>query len=292
MKSDWWPQITVDVLESDLAVFFGNQKRIPIIRDEDEIECDWEIVESDDFEMAETKYDSLRKLDDQFKSQRGRIVQLQFSMCCGTFSMLMADAELGNASVDRFSPLNFCFSATESASIVALDVSMAVKSHVADFLSDSSAFLMQDTKDIQRDSVCLNGRIFVGSECGGYQTILDAVVGCIGAAGLHKDDEWEDIETLGQVILSLANRTFSGGIAFEKILGISKGLVSPLSIHAQPLDIIVTKSAAFVRAHTRYGESDDVELEPTKFFDAQLFVEIPLVAMKQNSRAHLFIEIS
>ncbi len=60
MKNSWWPQITVDVVESDLGSFFGNRQRKPMIHEDDEIECDWDIVDFDDFSIERTKYDILR----------------------------------------------------------------------------------------------------------------------------------------------------------------------------------------------------------------------------------------
>jgi len=301
--------VTVDVLESDLKRFFPLEKRQETDRrnsidqeEEDEVECDWEIVSSEASQSYSSKYSQFRDLEKQLGAQRARIDELQLKMCSATFHTLMADVGLHSGNkIDRFSPMNFCFSQTEtfvddySVKVTSFDVSESVKMHASQVFADPNVFLNQDAKDIQRDSVCLNSQLLIGSECGGYQTILEVLVECIGAAGVHADDEWEDIEQVAQVILSLANRTFSGGISFDKVLSLfqEKWLVSPVSNEAEPLDVIVTRASALVRAHTKYAlmPLDDYEGDAKKFVNANLFIEIPLVDVREKSKAHLFIQL-
>ena len=313
-SSAWWPEITVDVIESDIRKFFGNIKpdrgNEMMGQDEDEIECDWEIISSLDNTNHTSRFENFRELEKKMKSQQDRVILLQHSMCSATFNMMMAEMELYPGKINTISPLNFCHDTfcfgeenvdgSIDLTLFGINISKSVQNHASLFLSDPPSFISQDTKDIQRDSVCLNGQLLVGSECGGYSTILDALVECITAGGLHGDDEWEDVETLGQVVLSIANRTFSGGIAFDEILKNFPSLnwlVSPISNEAQPLDIIISGSRAFVRAHTRYlvipGDCQDPEnAEDKRRFDSELFVDIPLVAVTQQSRAHLFIRMT
>jgi hypothetical protein len=303
--TNWWPEVTVDVLESDLKRFFPTEKRQVSehrnsLEEEDEVECDWEIVSSEPSLSYSNKFSKFRNLEKQLGAQRARIDELQLKMCSATFHTLMADVGLHSGNkIDRFSPLNFCFSQTEtffddSVKVTSFDVSESVKMHASQFFADPNVFLSQDAKDIQRDSVCLNSQLLIGSECGGYQTILEVLVECIGAAGVHADDEWEDIEQIAQVILSLANRTFSGGISFDKVLSLfqEKWLVSPVSNEAEPLDVIVTRASALVRAHTKYAlmPLEDYEGDVKKFVNANLFIEVPLVDVRGKSKAHLFIQ--
>lgn len=107
----------------------------------------------------------------------------------------------------------------------------------------------QDAKDINRDTLEVNGLQVFGAQ-GGYQAAVDAVAHALDADGS---------QTQAQLLLSLLNRTTSGFVAFEEVLRLLDGpevVISPESAKARPLELAITCDEHWValgRAHTRYA---------------------------------------
>jgi len=128
----------------------------------------------------------------------------------------------------------------------------------------------QDTKDIGRDIVVVNGHKIVGS-IGGYDAAVAALTGALQEATteelLHSAeqpsrrhaDSWsnEELGRASQLILAALNRTSSGFMAFEEVLRIfdcpDAVVVSPESAAAKPLEAVVLGDVVLGRAHTRYA---------------------------------------
>lgn len=116
-------------------------------------------------------------------------------------------------------------------------------------LSLSKLDCRQDEKDINRDTLEVNGLEVKGAE-GGYHAAVRAIaevldhgrgVGCRAAA---------------QMLLSVLNRTTSGFMAFEEVLKLLEAdvvVISPESASARPLELSIVGGMALGRAHTRYA---------------------------------------
>jgi len=100
----------------------------------------------------------------------------------------------------------------------------------------------QDGKDLQRDSLVLNGEFISGADYG-YKKIVEEVT------------HWCSSEKTAKKILQALNRTFSGGTAFDHVLqtfGTDFVDITPASAEAKPLTVAVSPTAAIGSAHTRY----------------------------------------
>jgi len=101
----------------------------------------------------------------------------------------------------------------------------------------------QDGKDLQRDSMVLNGEFISGAEYG-YARIVEAVT-C-----------WSENENNAKRILQALNRTTSGGTAFDHVLRSFGNFelvnISPASKEAKPLAVAVSNKASIGCAHTQY----------------------------------------
>jgi len=100
----------------------------------------------------------------------------------------------------------------------------------------------QDGKDLQRDSLILNGHLLAGAELG-YQGIVQETM------------RYGTSEKRAKRILQVLNRTFSGGSAFDHVLrcfGSEFVDITPASADAKPLAVAVTKGTSIGSAHTRY----------------------------------------
>lgn len=101
----------------------------------------------------------------------------------------------------------------------------------------------QDGKDLQRDSMILNGEFIAGAEYG-YARIVEAVT------------FWSENENTAKRILQALNRTTSGGTAFDHVLRSFGNFelvnISPASKEAKPLAVAVSNIAAIGCAHTQY----------------------------------------
>ncbi|CAD7935954.1 unnamed protein product [Amoebophrya sp. A25] len=139
----------------------------------------------------------------------------------------------------------------------------------------------QNQKDLQRDTLQVNGRTFCSAQ---YAKIVDFVkseillaeqVG-VSQTGGGATSSYSSLRLANHVLpgpqaagtsidastlvakqlLSRVNRTYSGGLAFEQVLehfGQANGvLVAPDSASAQPLELFCARNVAVGRAHTRY----------------------------------------
>lgn len=120
-------------------------------------------------------------------------------------------------------------------------------------LSLSKLDCRQDEKDINRDTLEVNGLEVKGAE-GGYHAAVRAIAKVLDRGTGRGCSE------AAQMLLSVLNRTTSGFMAFEEVLKLLESdvvVISPESAAARPLELsIVGKTSALTalgRAHTRYG---------------------------------------
>ena len=243
----WWPEITVDVIKSDLVL----TPSFAVEADEEEEVCEWTVKKSE-APLKDTKFDLVRTL---LQDGKRRIERIRFDLAMATFHALALQE--GADLSDIASPLDFC---TPSSSSVVFPSAAADFEQYQSLLAQTDIFsfciadevakqnllppkYQQDVKDLQRDSVCINGQFFCGAECG-YEAILAHLVQLVGEPASRA--------------LSIANRTFSGGVAFDQVMRCfaSDGIVAiaPLSAEAEPLDIVVVpKRGILIRAQTKYA---------------------------------------
>uniref|UniRef100_A0A0G4GDS1 Uncharacterized protein n=1 Tax=Chromera velia CCMP2878 TaxID=1169474 RepID=A0A0G4GDS1_9ALVE len=150
----------------------------------------------------------------------------------------------------------------------------------------------QDVKDLKRDTVVVNGKLFQGSiveydeivkeiseliargvEGGGTEDFPSSSPDKIKAKDKGGNESLiEHADGISRVLLHLCNRTFSGGNLFETFLEVvgndSFGLVVPLSNLSRPLEICVVGDAASLQGHIRYQVMESESLEVLGLFDA------------------------
>eukprot|EP00927_Polykrikos_kofoidii_P026844 TRINITY_DN23835_c0_g1_i1.p1 TRINITY_DN23835_c0_g1~~TRINITY_DN23835_c0_g1_i1.p1 ORF type:complete len:371 (+),score=77.24 TRINITY_DN23835_c0_g1_i1:91-1203(+) len=119
----------------------------------------------------------------------------------------------------------------------------------------------QDSKDIGRDNLVINGVAIAGA-CGGYTAAVAALKAALqqaDATAWHGGARGGEIavERGAQLLLSVLNRTSSGFAAFEEVLRLfdcpEVVVVSPESAQAKPLEATVLEGVVLGRAHTRYS---------------------------------------
>lgn len=117
-------------------------------------------------------------------------------------------------------------------------------------LSLSKLDCRQDEKDINRDTLEVNGLEVKGAE-GGYHAAVRAISDVLRHAGRGGCTE------AAQILLSVLNRTTSGFMAFEEVLKLLEQgdfvVISPESASARPLELSIVGNVALGRAHTRYA---------------------------------------
>lgn len=120
-------------------------------------------------------------------------------------------------------------------------------------LSLSKLDCRQDEKDINRDTLEVNGLEVKGAE-GGYHAAVRAIAKVLDRGTGRGCSE------AAQMLLSVLNRTTSGFMAFEEVLKLLESdvvVISPESAAARPLELSIvgatTAATALGRAHTRYG---------------------------------------
>ena len=109
----------------------------------------------------------------------------------------------------------------------------------------------QVKKDLQRDTLILNGRLIRGATTP-YEEILESLT------RLTHD------RSLAETALAITSRTWSGGIGFEKVHDVNTSaqpsapssqkpkLVLPDSSHAPPVELLGIKGRVLVKATTKY----------------------------------------
>ncbi|KAF4671237.1 hypothetical protein FOL46_000403, partial [Perkinsus olseni] len=116
----------------------------------------------------------------------------------------------------------------------------------------------QDTKDMKRDIITVNGVLYEGAHVG-YDGIVSAVQFALPQRIINA-------ESIARVIISIANRTNSGGLCFEKVAEVYQQpdvvIIGPCSSVAEPLDVVITSDEssgvwAAIRAHTQYAVYSD-----------------------------------
>jgi hypothetical protein len=170
---------------------------------------------------------------------------------------------------------------------VCVPVTNLLLQHIREVQSTNEYF-SQDVKDIQRDTLSVNGEKLIGSEVG-YDKIVIAIAKWIKST--------VDVEEIAKTALSVANRTFSGGIAFDNVMATFNAdplvLVVPISAEAEPLDITVVDKAdgpsILVRAHTKYRLETAETSESLAIVNACMLAELCVEEMFE-SRAFVFLE--
>eukprot|EP00971_Amphidinium_carterae_P148202 2937506-Amphidinium_carterae.1 len=116
----------------------------------------------------------------------------------------------------------------------------------------------QDTKDINRDSLLINGQALSGAH-GGYDAAVASLVHGMHAASngcKTRGPSEEALTGAAQLILGALNRTTSGFVAFEEVLRVfgcpELVVVQPHSSAAKPLEAVLFGGIVLGRAHTRY----------------------------------------
>jgi len=290
--TEWWPEITIDVLQSDLRKFFSQglsppKKRTPVTTNmagEETVQSKWVLRDLED--ISASPEDKWEKIESKITVISHRVDEMRFILCSSTFDALVGVVALGKeldfAGGRHVSPLSFCdldspipVTCTNSNHMRLIDISKKVVEHVEIFNQGSTTG--QDMKDIQRDTLLLNGLLLKGSEMG-YKGICDA----IGTSN-------------SQMILSLANRTFSGGIAFENVLtifGTQYEHVSPLSSEADPLDVIVSGDVAIIRAHTKFSLANTIDGPEGGIVDANVYIQLRTVGAQPEVIGYLFLSLA
>ena len=299
----WWPEITVDIVQGDLQrmALPVEPKRIVDVGDSEE-KPEWTLRPSASKPHMESRFAVFDQVQSTLSTMKRRIDQLRFELCMSTFHSLVV-AAAGCAQCDPFvSPLDFCSMSAQLESlpsttssvdaytaamtncrIVCAPMTSDVCAHIAEFQEDSSRFTTQDVKDIQRDSVCINGAVLNGCEVG-YDSIVDALSGLL-----------DSNDRIARTALSVGNRTFSGGAAFEKVIDHfgADGIVTiaPDSAAAEPIDIVVTNAGqtVLIRGHTKYTIRRDSDGSVLSSVDATLLAELP-VGDVFSSRCFVFLE--
>eukprot|EP00929_Paragymnodinium_shiwhaense_P084551 TRINITY_DN45206_c0_g1_i2.p1 TRINITY_DN45206_c0_g1~~TRINITY_DN45206_c0_g1_i2.p1 ORF type:complete len:352 (-),score=113.40 TRINITY_DN45206_c0_g1_i2:41-1096(-) len=141
----------------------------------------------------------------------------------------------------------------------------------------------QDTKDIGRDRLDINGKVITGAE-GGYDAAVEALQAALQAGAFGGDAQ--AAEAAARLLLSVLNRTSSGFAAFEEVLRLFNCLdvvvVSPDSAQAKPLEAAVLPGIALGRAHTRYSvRRADGAGEPLTVIDAVFTFRLPLQQLQR-----------
>lgn len=225
----WWPELTVDVVESDLKSM--HRKGTVPMGEDTLVSCPWVLKPTKPQETNRSSSVSFEKVSLAVSIGLDRLDVLRYNMCMAVFHARMVVR--GEWAV---SPLDFCRPSAHCICIANL-----VENHTVD--------LAQDVKDIQRDSVCVNGVTYNGSDTG-YDGIHDIVCSHLGGSTA------EGISEIASLAISFVNRTFSGGVVFDQVLQKferdEECQIVPISNEAEPLDIIVDNGVVLVRGHTRY----------------------------------------
>lgn len=146
----------------------------------------------------------------------------------------------------------------------------------------------QDTKDINRDELVINGKPISGAR-GGYAAAVSEIAGALRAAasddgGQKMADDAE--EKAAQLLLSTLNRTASGFYAFEQVLRLfncpEATIVAPESAAARPLEALVIGGLSLGRAHTRYSiRRSDGSGRPLAMVDAVFGFRVPTSTLRR-----------
>jgi hypothetical protein len=303
----WWPELTVDVVQGDLQQLAKGRSEKPLTSkvpsesmgpEMDGEESEWRI-KTDNVVVPPTTSGRFKGISAKLSLMKRKINEFRYNMSMTALhaSMMAANSEI--------SPLDFCDGVSADIDIQSLpSKALSVEEYVKRFsemgtvcvsvtthcLSHMQSFESptQDMKDIQRDSVVVNGKIFRGAESG-YQRIVNEI-----AKGIT--DPLIDAEEIARKSLSVANRTFSGGIAFDHVIRTLQPekddlvVIVPVSAEAEPLDIAVVenRNQILVRAHTKYRIEDHNTGGPIGTVNACLLAEVRAERI-QTSRAFVFL---
>ena len=300
----WWPELTVDVVQADLQQVTRGGRRLSAALSAESVGSsinegdEWTVV-TKGVEVPPTRHGRFESVRNTVSLMKKKLTKLKYNLSMTTMHAL---STFGSSHETFVSPLDFATQGGEELPNLpsgAADMNqyvelltgvetccVSVTSLLMDHIRDSrtSANLDQDLKDIQRDSVVVNGQLFRGAETG-YQRIVNEIAKEITAN--------VDAEEISRIALSVANRTFSGGIAFDNVIKIFMSdaldvLVVPISAEAEPLDVaIVSPCSVVVRAHTKYRIES--EGKPVALVNACLLADIRMSDIK-GSRASVFIE--
>lgn len=293
----WWPELTVDVVQGDLQQVGNKQSAAESVASSSEEEGEWTVITKDALPVPSTAnklrtvmkgIDSLKRKIDKFRSNISMTAFHAISAVPSESSVSPLDFAAASQQLDPKSlpcsaeTLEEYVSRVSTIGSVCVPVTQSLTPHL------ESSTQTQDMKDIQRDSVVVNGKLLRGADMG-YQKIVNMIAKEIVCDSV-------DAEEIAQKALSVANRTFSGGIAFDNVLKIFAAdelvLVVPVSAEAEPLDITVVSQPSclvLIRAHTRY------RLEPAgpgipMVVNACLLAELRPGNLK-SSRAFVFLDV-
>ena len=281
----------MDVISSDLNRPF-NDNTEAMEEEEEEVFCEWTIKKPLCSPPHQSPLFSKYEIFLEKFLAKANLDRIRFDLTMACFHSWFVANSSGGSSVF---PLDFCRSSTSlptspparnfdeyKAFIESFDVACI---EVCDQVSGHSVCVAQDKKDLERDSVNINGNLFVGAETG-YEGIVNFLSHIVGN------------EIVPRLALSIANRTFSGGVAFDQVMRHFhvENLVSiaPISAQAEPLDIaVVPERCVLIRAHTRYALLLDAELgnmnvPKLPFIEAFAVAEIPLTGTEP--RCYVFLE--
>jgi hypothetical protein len=259
----WWPELTVDVVQGDLQQLGKEGKLVSNLSTESVASSDegekseWSIVtdgavptasSSNKFRSVLSGLNSVKRKIDRFRQNVAMTAFHAISAVPSESSVSPLDFAAASEQLDPSSlpssarSLEQYTRLLEAVSSVCLPVTPLLLSHLR---IDTRT---QDVKDIQRDSVVVNGQLLTGASSG-YQKIVNSIAKQITAP--------VDAEEIAQKSLSVANRTFSGGISLDHVLKIFGSddlvLVVPVSAEAEPLDVtVVAGEKVLIRAHTKY----------------------------------------
>ena len=287
----WWPELTVDLVQGDLQQVGNKQSAAEsVVSSSEEEGGEWTVITKEAVPVPSTAnklrtvmkgIDSLKRKIDKFRSNISMTTFHSISAVPSESNVSPLDFPAASQQLDPKSlpcsaeTLEEYVSRVQTIGSVCVPVSPLLTTHL------ESSTQTQDMKDIQRDSVVVNGKLLLGAEMG-YQKIVNAIAKEIVCSSV-------DAEEIAQKALSVANRTFSNVLkifAAEELV-----LVVPVSVEAEPLDITVVTNPSclvLIRAHTRY-RLEPVDGIPT-VVNACLLAELRPGNLK-SSRAFVFFDV-
>jgi hypothetical protein len=296
----WWPELTVDVVQSDLQRISKSTRRMSTESVPEDIESyEWSVKPEKGSKSS--RFDSVVS---RMSIIENKIERFRNSLSMTSFHATHVRASNGRMDEQFVSPIEYC-EGTRVESVVPssaqsireyMDLMKQLGSTICVNVTTlllrevQSTNNYQDIRDIQRDSVSVNGEMYLGSQVG-YDKIVNSIAKRIKSTS--------DVEEIAKRALSIANRTFSGGIAFDNVISTFSAenivMVVPVSAEADPLDITVVdrpdaSPSVLIRAHTKYRLESVTDGHSVGTVDACMLAELCVDRLGSDSRAFVFLD--
>ena len=296
----WWPELTVDVVQSDLQRISKSNRRMSTESIPEDIES-YEWTVKPESGSRSSRFDSVLS---RMKTIKHKIERFRHNLSMTSFHATHVRASTGRMDDQFVSPMDYCEGTRVDSVLPSSAQSMeeymdSMKQLGSTICVNVTSVLLrevqstnnyQDIKDIQRDSVSVNGEMYQGSQVG-YDKIVNSIAKRIKSTS--------DVEEIAKRALSIANRTFSGGIAFDNVISTFSAenvvMVVPVSAEADPLDITVVdrpdaSPSVLIRAHTKYRLESLSDGKSVGTVDACMLAELCVERLESDSRAFVFLD--